>query len=138
MQTLRALLSRHIHNNQPNPVHVSIANKGYDIQFHTLHIPDRLGFFSPASHPDFQVHEVGALIFMVLLTVVGAVMAVCLVLMFRLLLRWAWLRALGMGAFFLSCTILMVALFGIGVPVSRNLGTLVPSHESGKLKLRME
>ncbi|KAI0136371.1 hypothetical protein BJ170DRAFT_601493 [Xylariales sp. AK1849] len=39
-----------------NPVHLAIANRGYWIQSHILHIPDRLGFFSPGS-PRLQVHE---------------------------------------------------------------------------------
>lgn len=30
-----------------NPVYLAIASRSYRIQSHTLHIPDRSGFFSP-------------------------------------------------------------------------------------------
>ena len=34
-------------NNNPNPVHVSLARQGYRLQSAWLRIPDRYGFFSP-------------------------------------------------------------------------------------------
>ncbi|KAL7796959.1 hypothetical protein V8C43DRAFT_303825 [Trichoderma afarasin] len=49
MKTIRLLFGRQVQNGQPNPVLVSVATRGYDIQSRVLHIPDSLGIFTRGS-----------------------------------------------------------------------------------------
>jgi hypothetical protein len=43
-------------DHQLNPIHLALAQRGYWIQGHILHIPDQFGFFSP-SPPRLQAYE---------------------------------------------------------------------------------
>ncbi|KKP07258.1 hypothetical protein THAR02_00582 [Trichoderma harzianum] len=46
MKTVKLLFSRQVQNGQPNPVLVTIATRGYNIQSRVLRIPDSLGWFT--------------------------------------------------------------------------------------------
>ncbi|KAL6813998.1 hypothetical protein V8C40DRAFT_283124 [Trichoderma camerunense] len=49
MKTIRLLFGRQVRNGQPNPVLVSVATRGYNIQSRVLHIPDSIGIFTRGS-----------------------------------------------------------------------------------------
>ena len=67
LAVIREALAGDIVNNRLNPVRLAIATSGYDIQSRILHIPDRIGFFSPGP-PRLQVFEAGDFIFTVLVS----------------------------------------------------------------------
>lgn len=72
MATIKLMFSSDIRNGHPNPVHIAIANRGYDIQSRVLRIPDRFGMFSPGP-PCRSAFEGHAFVFAILYLVLVAI-----------------------------------------------------------------
>ena len=60
----KSVYAGQIDKNGLNPFHLAVATEGYRIQSHTLHVPDRMGFFSPGP-PRLQVYEASSFFFLV-------------------------------------------------------------------------
>ncbi|KAK4081608.1 uncharacterized protein Triagg1_2349 [Trichoderma aggressivum f. europaeum] len=58
MATIKLMFSGKFRYGQPNPVHVAIATRGYDIQSRVLRIPDGFGWFTrgPPRRSAFEGH----------------------------------------------------------------------------------
>lgn len=80
---LKAFLAGEIIDNNLNPVHLSVAAAGYRIQSQSLHIPDRIGFFSPGP-PRLQVRQAAAFMFPVFGTCVSVYFSGVLILFLKL------------------------------------------------------
>ncbi|KAL6698021.1 hypothetical protein J3F84DRAFT_366288 [Trichoderma pleuroticola] len=73
MATIKLMFSSHVKNGQPNPVHIAIATRGYDIQSRVLRIPDRFGWFArgPPLRSAFEGH---AFVYAILYLVIAALL----------------------------------------------------------------
>ncbi|KAL7915840.1 hypothetical protein GGI35DRAFT_430809 [Trichoderma velutinum] len=77
--TLKALFSCHVQNGQPNPVHVTIASRGYDFQSRVLRIPDRFGWFTRGP-PRRSAYEGYTFVYIcVFLGVEAILLSICLI-----------------------------------------------------------
>ncbi|KAF2498881.1 hypothetical protein BU16DRAFT_308438 [Lophium mytilinum] len=56
IEIAKGVFAGQIVNDHLNPIHLAIATNGYRIQSQTLHIPDRIGFFS-SGPPRLQVYQ---------------------------------------------------------------------------------
>lgn len=63
LTAVKGFLGPGISNGRLNPVYLAIVTRGYWIQSHVLHIPDRFGFFS-SGPPRLQVHQSASFAFL--------------------------------------------------------------------------
>ncbi|KAK1767160.1 hypothetical protein QBC33DRAFT_559284 [Phialemonium atrogriseum] len=63
LTAVKGFLDPQISNGRLNPVHLAIATRGYWIQSHVLHIPDRFGFFS-SGPPRLQMYQSASFAFL--------------------------------------------------------------------------
>lgn len=77
MKTVRLLFGRQVQNGQPNPVLVTIATRGYNIQSRVLHIPDSLGIFTRGGSPRRSAYEGYVFVYASLYLLLVALMFSC-------------------------------------------------------------
>ena len=63
VRAIKGFLKPQVVDGRLNPVRLAVATRGYWIQSHVLHIPDRFGWFSPGP-PRLQVHQATSLAFL--------------------------------------------------------------------------
>lgn len=127
----KGVFAGEIVNNRLNPIHLAIATTGYRIQSHTLHIPDRIGFFS-SGPPRLQVHEAASFIVLV----VGACFSVISGGFVVFLLRLCGLpNSSKLGAAMSSTTVAQAVIIWVLVCCDRRRA---PGYDWGDWKLRKD
>lgn len=127
----KGVFAGEIVDNRLNPVHLAIATTGFRIQSRTLHIPHRIGFFSPGP-PRLQVHEAAS--FFVLMF--GSCFAIVSGGFIIFLIRLCGLpNSLKGGAVMLSMIIAQAVVIWVIVCCDRRR---VPGYDWGDWKLRKD
>lgn len=127
----KGVFAGEIVDNRLNPVHLAIATTGFRIQSHTLHIPPRIGFFSPGP-PRLQVHEAASFFVLVFGFCFGIVSGGFVVFVIRLCGLPNSLKA---GAVMLSMIIAQAVVIWVMVCCDRRR---VPGYDWGDWKLRKD
>lgn len=127
----KGVFAGEIVNNRLNPIRLAIATTGYRIQSRTLHIPDRVGFFS-SGPPRLQVHEATCFILVVCWVCFSIISSSLLVFMVRLAGKP---NSGKLGAVLSSITIAEVAFFWFVACYDRRRA---PGYDWGEWKLRKD
>jgi len=118
-------------DNRLNPVHLAIATTGFRVQSGQLHIPHRIGFFSPGN-PRLQVHEAASLIFLMFTSCFAIVSGGFVIFVIRL---YGLPNSLKAGAVMLSMIIAQAIAIWVIVCCDRRR---VPGYDWGDWKLRKD
>lgn len=94
MKTVKLLFSRQVQNGQPNPVLVTIATRGYNIQSRVLRIPDSLGWFTRGP-PRRSAYEGYVFVYASLFLLLVAIMFSCWIMVLEDLIHHSWMISIG-------------------------------------------